>query len=953
MNSRNPMPYLSALAGLVIAGLASAAQPTITDVPDVRGEFQYAASAVRADVSTPLRDMQIIPPGDADGSVFFGSLMVEPEPAGKWTYGNKQDADGALQGWQGPPVLIPAPTQNFPVGTGSANPPDPNGDVGLTQYVRMSNASFQIFNKSTGASVFGPANINTLWAGFGGDCEFENAGDPVVLYDQFADRWLLTQFSNSTGPGFFNCVALSTTSDATGTYQRYAFPASVFPDYPKYGVWNNAYVFTTRELGPNSAIGTYAIDRNAMLAGSLTPTVITFFQFLTTGVAQLVGDGLLPADIDGSFLPPPGSPNYLVGSMDDGGPYGATLDALSFWKFTIDFVTPANSSMVLSAIIPIAPIDTVFPCAPTARDCIAQPAPLGPVDILSYRQRPTFRAAYRNYGSYESIVTSQSVEAAPGIAGMRWWEIRNPGSVPTLYQDSTYAPGVTDGINRWMGSIAADRNGNMALGFSAGSAALFPSIRYTGRLQEDPLNEMGQGEGTIVTGGGGLTAGTRRWGDYTSMNVDVDDCTFWYINEYFAASGTTWTLRAGSFKFPSCGMPSFGIAAVPLTQQVCTPGSVNYSVDAHAYSGFTGSANLGVSGNPPNSTTLFSPAIIPAVPGSSTLTINSGSAAFGSYPITIGATGGSPAALRTRTVSLDVFTAAPAGPSLVSPATGAMTIPTNPVLSWNASTQGQSYVVEIATDPAFASIVFTSPTTDQTSIQVPPVLTNNTTYYWRVRSTNVCGTGANSATFSFLTRPLPGQCPVSTTLKSVFFDNMESGINGWTTSTGVVGGVTWAQSTVRPSSGTTAWLATDATVTSDQRLMSPAIALPSAQSPLVLRFKHDVTSEENGPSACWDGGYVEISTNGGAAWTTLPANKVLEDFYYGPLPSGTQAYCATFAYKTASMDLDDYAGQTVNLRFRMETDTNTGFAPLGWFVDDVSVIGCAADLIFRNGFDSP
>ncbi|MGQ0799436.1 MAG: hypothetical protein ACT4NL_04895 [Pseudomarimonas sp.] len=938
------------LAGLSVAASALAADPTITNVPDVRAEFRYASTAIKADISPPLRSMPIIPSADGDGLSFIGVLMVDPEPAGQWKYGNKQDPDGALQDWLGPPILIPATIQNLPVGTGTANPPDPVGDVGINHYVRMSNASFQVFSKTTGLSVFGPANINTLWQGFGGDCENENAGDPIVLYDQLADRWLLSQFSNSTGPGFFNCVALSVDGDPTGQYQRYAFPASVFPDYPKYGVWSDSYVFTTRELG-NNAIGTYALDRDAMLAGSLMPTVISFFQQLDPGVAQLVGDGLLPADIDGFVEPPAGSPAYLVGSMDDGGPYGATLDALSFWKLTLDFAVPANSSMVLSAIIPIAPYDTVFPCAPTARDCVAQPAPLGPVDILSYRQRPTFRATYRNYGSYESILANQSVEGAPAIAGIRWWEIRNPATTPTLYQDSTYAPGATDGLHRWMGSIAADVSGNIALGYSASSAQSFPSVRYTGRLQEDPINEMGQGEGLIFQGNGGHTSTTRRWGDYTSMNVDVDDCTFWYINQYFATSGTTWTLRAGSFKFPTCGMPSFGIAAVPLTQQVCTPESADFTIEGHAYSGFTGSATLSANGNPSGSSFSFSPATIASVPGNSTLTINSGTAAFGTYPITVTATGGMPASLRSRVVDLQVYSATPDGSALLLPADNAALVPINPVLSWNAPEQGQTYVAEIATDAAFTNIVFTSAASTQTSIQVPPVLAVNTTYFWRVRSTNICGEGAYSEVFRFDTRPLPGQCPMNVPPSNVFFDNMESGINGWTT-TPATGTNRWTQSTSRPFSGTTAWLAPDAVVTTDQQLMSPPIVMPTGQAPLVLRFQHDVNMEENGPSACWDGGFVEVSSNGGTNWTPVPANKVLEDFYYGPLPNGNQAYCGTNPYEVSSMDLDDYAGQTINLRFRLQTDSNTGDAPLGWSVDDVSVISCDLTVIFKNGFES-
>ena len=184
----------------------------------------------------------------------------------------------------------------------------------------------------------------------------------------------------------------------------------------------------------------------------------------------------------------------------------------------------------------------------------ARPAPLGAVDILSYRQRPVHRAAYRNFGSYQSIVTNQSVEAAPAMAGIRWWEIRNPGANAVLYQDSTFAPGITDGIHRWMGSIAQDSNGNLGMGYSAGGPTLFPSVHYTGRLESDPLNEMTQGEGIFVTAGGGFTATTRRWGDYTSMNIDsTDDCTFWYASMYGRGATTGWATRIARLRVGRCG----------------------------------------------------------------------------------------------------------------------------------------------------------------------------------------------------------------------------------------------------------------------------------------------------------------------------------------------------------------------------------------------------------------
>jgi hypothetical protein len=176
----------------------------------------------------------------------------------------------------------------------------------------------------------------------------------------------------------------------------------------------------------------------------------------------------------------------------------------------------------------VAAFDSIFPCAPGARECIPQPGTAQKIDHLGYRQRPLHRAAYRNFGTHESIVTNQSVEAAPGISGIRWWEIRSPNAAPAIFQQGTYAPGITDGIHRWMGSIAQDQQGNMALGYSASNSAVFPSVWYTGRLVGDALGTMPQGEGSFVNGLGSQTSTAARWGDYTAMTVDpVDDCTFW------------------------------------------------------------------------------------------------------------------------------------------------------------------------------------------------------------------------------------------------------------------------------------------------------------------------------------------------------------------------------------------------------------------------------------------
>jgi hypothetical protein len=202
----------------------------------------------------------------------------------------------------------------------------------------------------------------------------------------------------------------------------------------------------------------------------------------------------------------------------------------------------------------VAAFDSAFPCdPPDSRNCIPQPDTTQKLDILSYRQRPTWRLAYRNFGTYESLVTSQSVEARPGIAGMRWYELRRPSDHPVVHQQGTYAP--NDGVHRWMGSIAQDKRGNMALGYSVSNATdVFPGIRYTGRLAGDPAGQMPQGEGVIVNGSGSQLTTFARWGDYTSMNIDPsDNCRFWYVNEYYQITSLRgWQTRIAAFRMPGC-----------------------------------------------------------------------------------------------------------------------------------------------------------------------------------------------------------------------------------------------------------------------------------------------------------------------------------------------------------------------------------------------------------------
>jgi len=452
------------------------------------------------------------------------------------------------------------------------NPPDPVGDVGPNHYVEMVNLVFAVYDKS-GNLLLGPVDTGTLWDGFVvPDCT-DPSGDPVVLYDQFSDRWLLSQFTTRFDTGiFYNCVAISQTGDPTGAYYRYAFitqpdpewpGGTFFPDYPKYGVWKDSYIMTTRDFGAFTGYGisVYALEKNKMINGQAKARAVQFFLDSNVVPLELMGDGLLPPDVDGKAKPKNDAPAPIVGTQDDGAGYGATFDALNIWELKVQWNSKATASLEFAAQLPVAPFDSIFPCAPTSRDCLPQPGVTERtryLDILSYRQRPTYRLAYRNFGTYESYVTNQAVEAAPGVAGVRWYEIRRDADgVYSVYQQGTFAPG--DGVHRWMGSAAMDWQGNMALGYSVVNGVdVYPGIRYTGRLATDPLGQMTLGEGTIIDGTGVQLTTNSRWGDYTSLNIDpVDDCTFWYVNEYYTAAGQAssaagWQTRIASFKLPGC-----------------------------------------------------------------------------------------------------------------------------------------------------------------------------------------------------------------------------------------------------------------------------------------------------------------------------------------------------------------------------------------------------------------
>src|SRR5882762_2884237 len=517
-------------------------------------------------------------------------------------------------------------------------PPDTNGTVGATQYVQWVNTSFAVFNKTTGALVAGPTAGNTLWSGFGGGCQSNNDGDPIVLYDKQAQRWIFSQFSVSTTP-YLQCLAVSTSSDATGTYNRYSFQYGNFDDYPKMGVWADGYYETFNMFNGNTFVGAdaCAYNRAAMLAGQAA-TQVCFQQGSSVG-------GLLPSDLDGNTPPPTGSPNYMLF-------YGT--NTLNLYKFHVDFATPANSTFTGPTVINVAAFSPL--CG--GGTCVPQPGTTQQLDSLA--DRLMYRLAYRNFGTHESLVVNHSVSVSSG-GGVRWYEIQNPSGTPALAQQGTFAP---DSNYRWMGSIATDQAGDMAVGYSVSNGtSIFPSIAYTGHASTDPAGTM-QAEVNLVSGTGSQTTGLSRWGDYSAMQVDpVDDCTFWYTQEYIKTNGTfNWNTRIANFKFPGCGnsTPDYTIAAAPASLTVTRGSNGTSTITLHSLNGFNSATTLSASGLPSGVTASFSTnPVTPPANGSaaSTLTLTASSTATtGTATVTV--TGTSGALTHSTNITLTITAAA-------------------------------------------------------------------------------------------------------------------------------------------------------------------------------------------------------------------------------------------------------------------------------------------------------
>lgn len=437
------------------------------------------------------------------------------------------------------PNAMPSPSASFAgldlTNWGAGWPPDTHGDVGPNHYIQAVNTSIGIYSKTgTQLAAF---TFDTLFAGTGTPCDADNNGDPVVLYDNVSGRWIITDFAwtNTQSGPYYECIAVSQSADpVSGGWYFYGLRAddATHPwlnDYPKLGSWHDGIYMTanmfdcltsTCSSASYKGVRVWALNRTAMINGQ--PLV---YQYADLGSAYF---SLVPSNAKVN-QPPAGTPNYMMSLQN--------TTTMYTWKMSIDWNNSGNSSFT-------GPVATTVA---TYSNAAAVPQLGTSVTLDSLAGRLMVQLQYSNVGGTPALWVTHSVSTS-SRAGIRWYEFRNLTGTPSVYQQGTYSP---DATHRWMGSVAVDSQGNMAVGYSASSSSINPQIRYAGRLAGDTLGTLGQGEATLVSGTGSQTSYTR-WGDYSSLTVDVDGCTFWYTTEYYITTGTNWQTRIGSFAFPGC-----------------------------------------------------------------------------------------------------------------------------------------------------------------------------------------------------------------------------------------------------------------------------------------------------------------------------------------------------------------------------------------------------------------
>ena len=525
---RGPVTTLPAAAQDVspaLSTLIASAPPLLTRQEDLARREARRAALAKASKAPPVPPGRVSPP-----PVVAGAVAVEQTVAGSH-----------------PAAALAASFDGLGVGLGDAskdiaplrNPSDNSLGVGPERIVQVVNSRFAIFNK-TGRALYGPVSTRAIFAGFPGECGKVDFGDVVARYDQLAKRWVfvLPIFERPAGEeSYAMCYAVSATSNLLGRYYRYEFSRKLFPDYPRLGVWPDGYYLGTSTGDTVIQKHACVAERSAMLRGRRAREqclIIDGVNFLN------------PADIEGTQTPSGGAPNlmFAAGGTQLRGVFDAA--SIDYYSFHVDWKNPERSQVNGPFAIAVAPYH--YLCNGQLTSCVPQPGTQQRLDAQGDKLMQ--RVVYRRIGKQQSIVAVHSVDTKGGGGGVRWYEFRLRGrSSVQLYQQGTYAPG---GSFRWMPSISMDRVGNIAVGYSSGDADHYVGQRLSGRLAGDKPGQMTLAETVLVKGKGAQTD-TLRWEDYTTMNVDpADDCTFWYVGDYYKAGATHYSSRIGAVRLPGC-----------------------------------------------------------------------------------------------------------------------------------------------------------------------------------------------------------------------------------------------------------------------------------------------------------------------------------------------------------------------------------------------------------------
>lgn len=627
------------------------------------------------------------------------------------------------------------------LGFSGVNPPDPTGDIGLNYYIQSINggggALFSIHDKKDGTVVADSLSMAALHTG---DCE-STRGDPIVLFDEQANRWMLTEFAN---PGINKlCVLISQTDDpVNGGWYAYEFQAPSFPDYPKYSQIGGVYYASANE----NANAVYAFERDKMLAGERAAMV-------RMEIDRLAGFGfnsITPIDVDGNTPAPAGTPGMFIRHRDDelhnSGSNNPEKDYLEIYTLAPDFVEPRDSVLTGPISIEVSEFNSDFNCAGPGFGCLTQKDSSYTLDPL--RETVMYKGQYRNFEGHESIVGNFITNPGDNVAATRWFELRRVGEGDwALHDEGSYTE--NDGTSRYMGGAALDKNGNLAVSYMMTGADRYPSIGFNGRQANDPAGTLTFGE-TILREGTSSIESDRN-GDYSQMGVDpVDNCTMWFTSEYGRDSGL-WGTQVSSFEIPSCSDPNpgFTLAVSGLNQEVCQNGDLApMTVSASAYNDFNADIMLSYSSLPDGFSGGFSADTFKAGESVTTsVTIAEGTAA-GSYSFNIDAMSGD-AAPRSAMASVSIVgSASTVGLSL--PENAAEMVSIVPEFSWETDGTANSVKIEIATDAEFANIVAMGEVAGGNSYRPSAPLASATMYYWRVTSMNICGE-SSSAVYSFTT----------------------------------------------------------------------------------------------------------------------------------------------------------------------------------------------------------